>query len=326
MTSDNKQEKEKLRAKSDGDVAVPAEAIAQEQAAENVQTDLLDKLEAFFPGRFVRKDLTQKIKEGANVPTYVLEFLLGQYANSSDPVIIERGVENVKKTLANNYVRPDEAEKVKSRIREEGAYTVIDKITVTLNSDKDRYEAAFGNLGITGVPVDERYVQDYERLLVGGIWSIVRVQYDHTSDDHFLIDQLTPVQVPSVNMQEVYDAREKFTTDEWIDLLLRTIGMEPTQFDDRVKWLMVSRLIPFVENNYNFVELGAGTKSRRRPGWSLLGISISRWTWSCGRPICLIRFPLSWLTTRLFWTGSTITCLAGRFRSIGRISSRMGMA
>lgn len=144
MTSDNKQEKEKLRAKSDGDVAVPAEAIAQEQAAENVQTDLLDKLEAFFPGRFVRKDLTQKIKEGANVPTYVLEFLLGQYANSSDPVIIERGVENVKKTLANNYVRPDEAEKVKSRIREEGAYTVIDKITVTLNSDKDRYEAAFG--------------------------------------------------------------------------------------------------------------------------------------------------------------------------------------
>ncbi|KRL11877.1 hypothetical protein FD09_GL000484 [Schleiferilactobacillus perolens DSM 12744] len=256
MTSDNKQEEEKLRAKSDGDVAVPAEAIAQEQAAENVQTDLLDKLEAFFPGRFVRKDLTQKIKEGANVPTYVLEFLLGQYANSSDPVIIERGVENVKKTLANNYVRPDEAEKVKSRIREEGAYTVIDKITVTLNSDKDRYEAAFGNLGITGVPVDERYVQDYERLLVGGIWSIVRVQYDHTSDDHFLIDQLTPVQVPSVNMQEVYDAREKFTTDEWIDLLLRTIGMEPTQFDDRVKWLMVSRLIPFVENNYNFVELG----------------------------------------------------------------------
>ena len=113
------------------------------------------KLEQYFPGRFVRKDLTQRIKEGANVPTYVLEFLLGQYANGSDDVAIERGVENVKKTLANNYVRPDEAEKIKSKIRENGAYTVIDKLTVSLNTDEDRYEASFGNLGIDGVPVEE---------------------------------------------------------------------------------------------------------------------------------------------------------------------------
>lgn len=258
MTSDDKrkQEEERQRAHVDGDIDVDVNAVADSQGTEVKQDDLLDKLEVYFPGRFVRKDLTQRIKEGANVPTYVLEFLLGQYANSSDPVIIENGVNNVKKTLANNYVRPDEAEKVKSRIREDGAYTVIDKISVTLNSKADRYEAAFGNLGIEHVPIDESYVQDYERLLVGGIWSIVRVRYDHTGDDPFVIDQLTPVQVPSIDMDEVYKARPNFTTDEWIDLLLRTIGMEPTQFDKRVKWLLVSRLIPFVENNYNFVELG----------------------------------------------------------------------
>lgn len=220
------------------------------------QDALLDKLEANFPGRYVRKDLTQRIKEGANVPTYVLEFLLGQYANGSDPVTIERGVENVKKTLANNYVRSDEAEKIKSKIRENGSYTVIDKLSVSLNDHLDRYEAKFDNLALEGVPVDERYPQDYERLLIGGIWSIVRLSYDHESQDHFIIDSLTPVQVPSVNMEEVYEGRKQFTTDEWVDLLLRTIGMEPSQFDKRVKWLLISRLIPFVENNYNLVELG----------------------------------------------------------------------
>ncbi|WP_373301154.1 protease Lon-related BREX system protein BrxL [Lacticaseibacillus mingshuiensis] len=220
------------------------------------QDALLDKLEAYFPGRFVRKDLTQRIKEGANVPTYVLEFLLGQYASGSDPVTIERGVENVKKTLANNYVRPDEAEKIKSKIREVGSYTVIDRLQVYLNSTADRYEAAFSNLNLVGVPIDERYVQDYERLLVGGIWSIVRLSYDHESIDHFIIEQLTPVQVPAIQMSEVYEARPHFTTDEWVDLLLRSIGMEPSEFDQRVKWLLISRLIPFVENNYNLVELG----------------------------------------------------------------------
>nr|WP_245585316.1 protease Lon-related BREX system protein BrxL [Schleiferilactobacillus shenzhenensis] len=233
-----------------------ADDIAAHEAAQDVQTDLLDKLEAYFAGRFVRKDLTQRIKEGANVPTYVLEFLLGQYANSSDPVIIEQGVQNVKKTLANNYVRPDEAERVKSKIREEGSYTVIDKVSVTLNSKEDRYEAEFANLGIKNVPVDEMFVKNFERLLIGGIWSIVRVQYNHDGSDPFLIQQLVPVQVPSVDMKEVYNARPHFSTDEWIDLILRTIGMEPTQFTTRVKWLLVSRLIPFVENNYNFVELG----------------------------------------------------------------------
>lgn len=222
----------------------------------NDQDDLLDKLEANFPGRFVRKDLTQRIKEGANVPTYVLEFLLGQYANGSDKQTIERGVENVKKTLARNYVRPDEAEEVKSRIREEGSYTVIDKVSVRLNATMDRYEATFSNLGINSVPIEEDYVKSFERLLVGGIWSIVRLSYEHDSSDHFVIDQLTPVQVPYVHMDEIYKGRESFTTDEWIDLLLRTIGMEPTQFNDREKWLLIARLIPFVENNYNLVELG----------------------------------------------------------------------
>ncbi|WP_404975305.1 protease Lon-related BREX system protein BrxL [Weissella paramesenteroides] len=223
--------------------------------------DLLGKLEINFPGRFVRKDLTQRIKEGANVPSYVLEYLLGMYANSSDPATIEQGVENVKKTLANNYVRPDEAEKIKSKIRENGAYTVIDKLTVTLNTRLDRYEAAFSNLGITGVPVDSRYPQDYERLLGGGIWVIVRLSYYHDdmesdSTAPFNVEKLTPIQVAGLDMSEVRQGREKFTTDEWIDLLLRTIGMEPTQFEKRQKWLFISRLIPMVENNYNFVELG----------------------------------------------------------------------
>lgn len=220
------------------------------------QVAIQTKLEEHFPGRFVRKDLTQRIKEGANVPTYVLEFLLGQYANGSDPVAIERGVENVKRTLANNYVRPDEAEKIKSKIRENGAYTVIDKLTVALNTTEDRYEATFGNLGISGVPVDEDYPKRFERLLIGGIWSIVRLSYDHESDDHFNIVELTPIQVPFVDMDEVYSGRAQSTTEEWTDLLLRSMGMEPDAFEQRVKWLLISRLIPLVENNYNLVELG----------------------------------------------------------------------
>lgn len=224
----------------------------QEQRREAIQS----KLEQYFPGRFVRKDLTQRIKEGSNVPTYVLEFLLGQFANGSDEVSIEHGVENVKKTLANNYVRPDEAEKIKSKIRENGAYTVIDKLTVSLNTYEDRYEAAFSNLGIAGVPVAEEYPRKYERLLIGGIWSIVRLSYDHESDDHFHIENLQPIQVPFINMREVYDGRKHFTTDEWVDLLLRSMGMEPDAFNQRVKWLLISRLIPMVENNYNLVELG----------------------------------------------------------------------
>ncbi|WP_225047870.1 protease Lon-related BREX system protein BrxL [Lacticaseibacillus kribbianus] len=220
------------------------------------RASILTKLEQHFNGRFVRKDLTQRIKEGANVPTYVLEFLLGQFANGSDPEQIERGVENVKHTLANNYVRPDEAEKIKSKIRENGAYTVIDKLTVALNDKADRYEARFSNLGLNGVPVDESYPKENERLLIGGIWSIVRLSYSHEDEDHFRIEELTPVQVPFIDMEEVYAGRRAFTTDEWIDLLLRSMGMEPDEFDERVKWLLISRLIPMVENNYNLVELG----------------------------------------------------------------------
>lgn len=226
----------------------------------NQNDDLLDKLLEFLPGRFVRKDLTNRIKEGANVPTYVLEYLLGLYANSTDEVQIERGVENVKKTLANNYVRPDEAEKVKSKIRELGSYTVIDKLTVKLNEKADRYEAVFSNLGIDHVVVDSRYPEDFERLLGGGIWSIVRLNYEYDENSHdkspFTIDTLTPIQVAGLDMKEIYNARKNFTTYEWIDLILRTIGMEPTIFSDREKWLFLARLIPFVENNFNLVELG----------------------------------------------------------------------
>jgi len=222
--------------------------------------DLLDKLLEFLPGRFVRKDLTNRIKEGANVPTYVLEYLLGLYANSTDETQIERGVENVKKTLANNYVRPDEAEKVKSKIRELGSYTVIDKLTVKLNEKADRYEAIFSNLGIDHVVVDSRYPEEFERLLGGGIWSIVRLNYEYDEGARdkspFIIDSLTPIQVAGLDMKEIFNAREHFTTEEWVDLILRTIGMEPTIFTEREKWLFLARLIPFVENNFNLVELG----------------------------------------------------------------------
>lgn len=225
-----------------------------------VDQDLLKKLEDNFSGRIVRKDLTAKIKVGANVPVYVLEYLLGMFANSTEEQVIEDGVKKVKATLAHNYVRPDEAEKVKAKIREHGTYTVIDKLTVHLNTKRDQYEARFSNLGIDGVAVPVQYPEKYERLLAGGIWSIVRLSYyydeSNPGNSPFILEKLTPIQVAGLNMEEIYQARSKFTTQEWINLLLRTFGLEPTQFTERQRWLLLARMIPFVENNYNLVELG----------------------------------------------------------------------
>ena len=223
-------------------------------------TELLEKLQRNFAGKIVRKDLTKRIKEGANVPVYVLEYLLGMYCSSLDEDEIEAGVETVKRILAENYVRPDEAQKIIAKLREKGTYTVIDRVSVHLNIREDIYEAAFSNLGIKQVPIAESYIRDYERLLCGGIWCIVQMEYYYDEADKnrspFLIHKLTPIQMPSIDFDEVKEARENFTDDEWIDVVLRSVGMEPSQFDRRVKWLHLARLIPLVENNYNLVELG----------------------------------------------------------------------
>lgn len=226
----------------------------------NESEELLEKLHTHFAGKIVRKDLTKKIKEGANVPVYVLEYLLGMYCSSRDEDEISAGIENVKQILAENYVRPDESQKIISKLREYGSYTVIDRITAKLNYKSDIYESEFSNLGLKGVPISEKYVTDYERLLCGGIWCIVQMEYFYDEADKnrcpFIINKLTPIQMPSLDFEEVKAARANFTKKEWIDIILRSTGMEPSQFNDRVKWLHLARLIPLVENNYNLCELG----------------------------------------------------------------------
>ena len=219
------------------------------------------KLRQYYDGRIVRKDLTKAIKEGANVPVYVLEYLLGQYCNSDDEEIIKEGIENVKRILRDNYVRPDEAQKIMSLLRERGSYTVIDRITVVLNTKEDRYEATFANLGQKGIPIHPDYVKDYDRLLCGGIWCILQLDYEFIEEDKkntqpIRIRKLTPIQMPHVDMDEVKNGRKAFTKEEWMDVLLRSIGMEPDRFKERVKWLLIARMIPLVENNFNLCELG----------------------------------------------------------------------
>ena len=219
------------------------------------------KLRENFAGKIVRKDLTKKIKEGANVPVYVLEYLLGMYCSSQDESEIEEGVENVKKILADNFVRPDEAQKILSLLRQRGSHTVIDKITVSLNIKKDSYEAEFSNLGLKGVPISEEYPTQYDRLLCGGIWCIVQLDYEYIEEDKnsetpIKIRKLDPIQMPHVDIEELKAGRKAFTKDEWIDLLLRSIGMEPSVLEYRVKWLLLARMLPLVENNFNLCELG----------------------------------------------------------------------
>ena len=203
----------------------------EENAVEDANAVINRKLRQVFDGRIVRKDLTKKIKEGANVPVYVLEFLLGQYCSSDDPEVVEAGVNNVKHILAENYVRPDEAQKILSILRQRGSYTVIDKITVNLNIKTDSYEAEFSNLGVKGIPISEEYPTKYDRLLCGGIWCIVQLEYEYVEEDKhrspILIHKLTPIQMPHVDIDELKRGRKAFTEEEWIKVLLRSIGMEP---------------------------------------------------------------------------------------------------
>ena len=232
----------------------------EENAVEDANAEINRKLRQVFDGRIVRKDLTKKIKEGANVPVYVLEFLLGQYCSSDDPEVIEAGVNNVKHILAENYVRPDEAQKILSVLRQRGSYTVIDKITVNLNIKTDSYEAEFSNLGIKNIPISEEYPTKYDRLLCGGIWCIVQLEYEYVEEDKhrspILIHKLTPIQMPHVDIDELKQGRKAFTEEAWIKVLLRSIGMEPDKFNDRERWLLLTRLLPLVENNFNLCELG----------------------------------------------------------------------
>jgi ATP-dependent Lon protease len=227
-------------------------------SAEN--SDNLDTLlNRHFAGRVVRKDLTKLLKEGANVPVYVLEYLLGMYAAAEDEATISAGLTKVKNILAENFVRPDESEKIKSKIREQGSYKVIDKVTVKLNEKRDVYEALLSNLNIKGVEVSSGIVKKYEKLLAGGIWCIVSLTYFYEENQKgtpFQITELKPIQLPNMDMEQFFEGRRYFTEEQWLDVLLRSTGMEPTLFDERAKWHLVARLLPFVENNYNLCELG----------------------------------------------------------------------
>lgn len=233
------------------------------------------KLRENFDGRIVRKDLTKKIKEGANVPVYVLEFLLGQYCSSDDEEVIEKGVQQVKRILADNFVRPDEAQKILSLLRSRGSYTIIDKVTVQLNIKKNCYEAEFSNLGLKEIPIEDEYPEKYDRLLCGGIWCIVQLSYESEelsdalvglgfksnktkthSSSLIQIMKLNPIQMPHVDIHELKQGRKAFTQDEWMDVMLRSIGMEPDTLTRREKWLLLTRMLPLVENNFNLCELG----------------------------------------------------------------------
>lgn len=225
-----------------------------------IRDDLNRKLRVNFDGKIVRKDLTKSIKEGANVPVYVLEFLLGQYCSSEDSTVIEDGVNAVKRILADNYVRPDEAEKIKSLLRQKGSYTVIDRITVHLNIKKDTYEAEFSNLGIKEIPISEIYPSQFDRLLCGGIWCIVQLDYMYNEEDKNVspisIRKLTPIQMPHIELSELKEGRKAFTKEEWMTILLRSIGMEAEELTEREQWLLIARMLPLVENNFNLCELG----------------------------------------------------------------------
>ena len=224
-----------------------------------IDSSLDHLLNLHFAGRVVRKDLTKLVKEGANVPVYVLEYLLGNYCASDDPIVIEDGLGTVKRVLAENYVRPDEAEKVKSTIRERGSLKVIDKVTVKLNEKRDVYEALLSNLGTKGIEIKASTVKQFEKLLAGGIWSIVTLRYFYEEGQKgspFFIDVLKPIQMPNMDMDELFEGRRHFTEAQWIDILLRSCGYEPTQFEERTKWHLLCRILPLIENNYNVCELG----------------------------------------------------------------------
>jgi ATP-dependent Lon protease len=217
-----------------------------------------DKVNQLFAGKVVRKDLVRKVKVGANVPVFVLEFLLGKYCASSDEVAIQMGLQVVNDTLANNYIRSDESMKAQAKVKDKGRYTFIDKVKVRL-VDSD-YWAEVTNFGHKSVHVPEHYVADYERLVMGGVWAQVDMRFEYDEEtkgkNPFWIDKLTPIQIATFDLEDYRRVRREFTTDEWLDLMLRSMGYEPGEMSRRLKMLFLVRLIPLAERNYNLVELG----------------------------------------------------------------------
>ena len=223
------------------------------------QSDLDYKINLLFGGSVVRKDLVKAVKGNAIVPSYVLEYLLGQYAASDNEATIQAGIDAVRKILADHYVHRNESELVKSTIREKGRHRIIDKVTVTLNDKQDVYQASFANLGLSGVIVEPATVKANPKLLVGGVWCICDIEYFHSDDARvvpWILGSLKPIQMSSFDYQGYLESRLGFNTEEWIDLLIQSIGFNPEMFGRRAKLLQLVRLIPFVERNYNLVELG----------------------------------------------------------------------
>jgi ATP-dependent Lon protease len=223
--------------------------------------DLDHKAASVFAGKVVRKDLVRKVKVGANVPVFVLEYLLGKYCATEDPVAIEAGLKLVNDTLAENFVRPEEANKAQSMIRERGQHTLIDKVKVRYLSEDDKYWAELVNFGHKFVHVPDRYIQTFDRLLVGGIWAqmTIRHLYDENATGKkspFWIEEMKPIQLASFDFEEYLEGRRQFSSEEWVDLLMRSVGLEPSYFDRRLKLLFLLRLIPLCEERYNLVELG----------------------------------------------------------------------
>lgn len=221
--------------------------------------ELKDKILKKFEGKVVRKDLTSRVKGNAVVPAYVLEYLLGQYCAIDDEEIINKGIEKVKTVISENFVHKAEAEYVKSTIRERKQHKIIDKISVILNERLDRYEATFSNLGIKNVHIADRFVKQHKKLLSGGgVWCILTMGYDDSEEavSRWMIDAVKPIQVSGVNTEEYIEKRDLFTTEEWLDFLMHSIGFNPEHFNRRGKLIQLSRLIPHVENNFNYIELG----------------------------------------------------------------------
>lgn len=207
----------------------------------------------------MRKDLTQLVKGNAIVPTYVLEYLLGQYCATDDDETIKQGVESVKKIISKHFVHRDEAQVIKSTVREKGSHRIIDKISVKLNDKQDRYEASFANLGLNRIPISDDLIRKHQKLLSGGVWCILTLAYfssEEKDSSPWIIESLKPIQISNADVEEFKTARENFTKDEWIDILMQSIGLNPEEFTFRSKLIQLARLIPFVENNYNLIELG----------------------------------------------------------------------
>ena len=243
-------------------------------------TELNTKICDFFPGLVVRKDLVKAVKGNAIVPSYVLEYLLGQYCATNDEDSIQSGIETVKEILAKHYVHRNEAGLVRSTIREKGRHKVIDKVTVSLNDKKDCYETEFANLGIKKVLIDSGTVKQHPKLLVGGVWAIADIEYDHIEDKDespWILSTLKPIQMSHFDYEGYLEARRQFTLEEWIDVLMQSIGFNPEYFGERSKLTQLIRLIPFCERNYNLIELGPkGTgKSHIYSEFSPHGILIS---------------------------------------------------